>query len=522
MTALAVAKADRLRQERTRELIEPVRDIVIVGGGTAGWMTAAAAARFLGRGGNRRIRLIESEAIGTVGVGEGTIPPMLEFNAMLGIPEPVFLRETKATFKLGIEFVGWGAEGERYFHPFGQIGRSLDGIDLYQLWLKHRERPGVGPLTAYSMSALAALNGRFAHPAPDPRSPLSMLAYAYHLDAGLYAAFLRRFAESGGVARIEGRIVGVERDGESGHVAAVRLEGDRRVEGDFFIDCSGFRSLLLGEAMGVPFEDWSRWLPCDRAIAVPCERVEPLLPFTRATAHASGWQWRIPLQHRTGNGHVYSSAHISDEEAERVLVEHLDGPPTGPFNRLRFKAGRRERSWEGNVVAIGLSAGFLEPLESTSIYLIQYGIQKLFALFPDRRFTRLESDGYNRFMSESFEGIRDFIILHYQASRREEPFWRDLREAGMPDSLRRKIDLFADKGRVFRYKDELFELPSWVAVMIGQNIVPEGYDPLVDSLPDEQVVAGLSQLRAACRNAALSLPPHGEVVARALAVQGAG
>ena len=493
---------------------EPIRDIVIVGGGTAGWMTAAAFARFLAPG--RRIRLVESEAIGTVGVGEGTIPPMLEFNAMLGLPEPTFLKETKGSYKLGIDFAGWGAEGERYFHPFGHMGSSLEGVPFHQLWLKHRDRPGIGPIVAYSMAALAGLNGRFAPPAPTPGSPIAPLAYAYHLDAGLYAAMLRRFSEARGIERIEGRIVGVERDGESGRVAAVRLEDDRRIDGQLFIDCSGFRSLLLGQTMGVPFEDWSHWLPCDRAIAVPTERTEPLLPYTRATAHAAGWQWRIPLQHRTGNGHVYSSAHISDEEAERVLVQHLDAKTVGPFNRLRFKAGRYARAWEGNVVAVGLSAGFLEPLESTSIYLIQHGIQKLFSLFPDLRFAAVERDEYNLALCDSYERVRDFIILHYQATRRTEPFWQEVRAVPMPETLRRKIDLFADKGRIFRYKDELFELPSWVAVMLGQGIMPEGYDPLADSLPDDQVAAALSQLRGAYRKAALSLPPHADFLTRVL------
>ena len=495
---------------------EPVREIVIVGGGTAGWMTAAALARFLGDG-RRTIRLIESESIGTVGVGEGTIPPMLEFNQLLGLPEQVFLAETKASFKLGIEFVGWGSEGERYFHPFGHMGHSLEGVSFHQFWLKHRHQPGVGPLTAYSMSTAAALNGRFAHPAQDRRSPLSSLAYAYHLDAGLYARLLRGYAEARRVERLEGRIVGVDRHPETGHVAAVRLEDGRAVGGQLFIDCSGFRSLLLGQTLGVPFEDWSHWLPCDRAIAVPTERTEPLLPYTRATAHPAGWQWRIPLQHRTGNGHVYSSAHMSDEEAERILVENLDADRVGPFNRLSFKAGRHARSWEANVIAIGLSSGFLEPLESTSIYLIQFGIQKLFALFPDLRFAAVERDEYNRAMVESYDWVRDFIILHYQATRRKEPFWKDVRSAPMPDSLRRKIDLFADKGRVFRYKDELFELPSWLAVMLGQGIMPEGYDPLVDSLSDRQVLAGMAELRNGYQSAASALPHHADFIARALA-----
>ncbi|MES2120769.1 MAG: tryptophan halogenase family protein [Pseudomonadota bacterium] len=495
---------------------QPIREIVIVGGGTAGWMTAAAAARFLASP-ERRIRLIESEAIGTVGVGEGTIPPMLEFNQMLGIPEPEFLRATKGTYKLGIDFVGWGTEDERYFHPFGYIGSSLDGVAFHQLWLKHRANPAIGPLGAYSMSTLAAHDNRFAPPAPpDPRSPVSPLAYAFHLDASLYAGMLREFAEARGVERIEGRIVEVNRDDDDDHITDVTLESGQRIEGELFIDCSGFRSLLIGDVMGSPFEDWSHWLPCDRAIAMPSEVAKPLTPFTRAIANPAGWQWRIPLQHRTGNGHVYCSGYMDDEEAERILLANLDTPSIGTPKKLKFKAGRREKSWVGNVVAIGLSAGFLEPLESTSIWLIQHGIQKLFALFPDARFGNVERDEYNRTIALAYEGVRDFIILHYQATRRPEPFWTDVRAVPMPDTLRRKIDLFADKGRVFKYQDELFEVPSWVAVMLGQGIVPEGHDPMADSLPDDRVVPAMLQLRNAYRDAALALPLQEAFLSRLL------
>lgn len=481
--------------------------MVILGGGTAGWMCAAAAARFLRRPG-REIVLIESEAIGTVGVGEGTIPPMVEFNEMLGIPEPVFLQQTKATYKLGIEFRDWGSVGERYFHPFGHFGSGLNRIDFHQLWLKYRKRPEVGGVEDYSMAALAARNLRFAPPAPARDSPVAPLSYAYHLDASLYAALLRKYAEARGVKRLEGRVADVELDGGNGNVAALKLEDGRRVGGDLFIDCSGFRALLLGETMGVPFLDWSHWLPCDRALAVPCERSEPLVPCTRSTAHSAGWQWRIPLQHRTGNGHVYCSDFMDRPEAERILLENLDGEPLAPINALSFTAGRRAVSWKGNVVALGLSAGFVEPLESTSIYLIQHGIQKLFSLFPNKEISPPERDEYNRTLGESYELVRDFIILHYHANRRPEPFWREVRSREIPETLRRKIDLFADKGRIFRLRDELFELPSWLAVMLGQGIVPASHDPLVDSLPDEQVVRALVDLRGAYRKAVASLPPY--------------
>ncbi|TMJ16783.1 MAG: tryptophan 7-halogenase [Alphaproteobacteria bacterium] len=491
---------------------EPIREVVIVGGGTAGWMTAAAIARFAGPG--RRIRLIESEAIGIVGVGEGTIPPILEFNKQVGLDEQAFIRETRATYKLGIEFVGWSKEGERYFHPFGRIGRTYDGVDFHHLWRKYREHPSVGPLIAYTISAVAGLNGRFSHPSPDIRSPLADLSYAFHFDASLYGQFLRRHAEARGVERVEGRIVDVERDPETGHVRAVRLDDDRRVEGELFVDCSGFRSLLLGQAMGVEFDDWSHWLPCDRAIAVPSERTEPLLPFTRATARPSGWQWRIPLQHRIGNGHVYSSAHMEEEEAERLLVEGLDGKPIGGFNHIRFTAGRRAKSWAGNVIAIGLSSGFLEPLESTSIHLIQHGIQKLVALFPDSSFDPVAVAEYNRSFSEMYDSVRDFIILHYKVNQRSGPFWSQVREMEVPDSLAHKLSLFADRGRFFRYHDDLFELASWTAVMLGQGLIPKSWDPLLDSLKDEEVLRAMADLRAGYHKAASTMETHADIIAR--------
>ena len=493
-----------------------LRRIVVVGGGTAGWMTAAALARFLG-GSGRRIILVESEAIGIVGVGEGTIPPILEFNEQLGIDEAQFLRETYATYKLGIEFVDWTAARESYFHQFGQIGRALNGVSLHQLWLKHHNDPAVGPLAGYSMSAVAAANHRFGHPAANPADPLSQLAYAFHFDAAAYGQFLRRYAEAKGAERIEGRIVSVERDGETGAVAAVLLEDDRKVRGDLFIDCSGFRSLLLGDTLGVPFEDWSEWLPCDRAIAVPSERTAPLLPYTRSTAHPAGWQWRIPLQHRTGNGHVYSSAYMSDDEAEKILLSTLDAAPIASPNRLKFRAGRRSRAWESNVVAIGLSSGFLEPLESTSIHLIQHGIQKLLSLFPGREIGQAERDEYNRHMVNSYDPIRDFLILHYTATRRTGPFWDHVRTMELPDTLKHKIELFRERGRVFRYNDELFDTPSWIAVLLGQGVIPEEYDPLVDGMPDAQVQRAMAELRTGYQSTAMKLPLASDFISRKVA-----
>lgn len=477
-------------------------------------MAAAAAARFLDDG-SRTITLIESDAIGTVGVGEATIPTILSFNQMLGIDEAEFVRETRATYKLGIEFVDWGAIGERYLHPFGEFGRDFQGVAFHQYWLKFREGADLSDLSRYSMSSVAALADRFASPSPDPRQPSSQIGYAYQFDAGLYAAFLRRRAEADGVVRIEGKISHASQHAETGFVESVTLDDGQVITGDLFIDCSGFRSLLLGETLGVGYRDWSHWLPCDRAVAVPSERTEPLHPYTRATAREAGWQWRIPLQHRTGNGYVFSSAHLDPNKAERLLLERLDGPAIAPARHLSFTAGVRETLWEKNVVALGLSGGFIEPLESTSIHLIQTGISKLFWLFPDRAISDVERDTYNRLMSEQFEYVRDFIVLHYKATARDDtPFWRSVRDMTIPDSLRQKIELFREKGRVLRFDHDLFAVPSWVAVMIGQNIVPRGYDTLVDAMDGDRVRAAMAQLAEGYQRQAAAMPTHSDFVMR--------
>ncbi|WNO52356.1 tryptophan halogenase family protein [Stakelama saccharophila] len=489
-----------------------LRDVVIVGGGTAGWMAAAAYGRFLNNG-HTRVTLIESDAIGTVGVGEATIPTILGFNQMLGIDEAAFLRATGGTFKLGIEFSDWGAVGDRYLHPFSSYGQPLQGVQFHHIREKLARLGRAGPLEEYSLCAAAAARGRFAHRAGDSRSPFSRPVYAYHFDAGHYARFLRDYAERLGVQRIEGRIEEVEQDGQSGFVTAVRLSDDRRVAGDLFLDCSGFRALLLGRTLGVGFEDWSHWLPCNRAVAVPSEATARPRPYTQAFARPAGWQWRIPLQHRTGNGHVYCDAYMTPDEAEATLLETLETKATAPPRHLAFTAGRRERFWEKNVVAIGLSSGFLEPLESTSIHLIQTGISKLMALMPDRRFAAIERDTYNRLMRRTVDGVRDFIILHYAATQRDDtPFWNRLRTMELPDSLAEKIALFRDKGRFFRYDDELFDLSNWVAVMVGQNWTPQGYDPITDALDEDRLAAALEQMRRIIRDNAAQMPLHGDYV----------
>lgn len=487
-----------------------MKKIVILGGGTAGWMTAAALSRFLSDG-VREITLVESDEIGIVGVGEATIPPIRDFNHRLGIDERAFIRETGATIKLGIEFNGWGSIGESYLHPFGALGHDFQGVDFHQYWLKHRH----GALGDYWMASHLVREGRFAVPQPDPRSPLSGLAYAFHFDAGLYAAFLRRQSEAQGTTRIEGIVAAVERDTQSGDVTSLILTDGRRVEGDFFIDCSGFRSLLLGQEIGTRYIDWTRWLPCDRALAIPSDRTEPLLPVTRSTAMQCGWQWRIPLQHRTGNGLVYSSAHIDDDRAHAHLLAHLDGKPLGDPRPIRFTAGMREQFWSHNVVAIGLSSGFIEPLESTSIHLIQTGIARLLFLFPGAEEASALRAEYNRIMCKQYEFIRDFIILHYHANQRgDSEFWRDLAAMELPDSLNEKLELYRAGGRIRHHDHDLFAPHSWAAVLIGQNIVPAGYDPMVDSMDDAKICSAMNQIRETYRRIALAQPTHADALAK--------
>jgi tryptophan halogenase len=494
-----------------------IRKVVIVGGGTAGWMAGAALSRFLNNG-YTEVTLVESEEIGTVGVGEATIPPLLNFNGHLGINENDFVRETQGTFKLGIEFVDWGGLGERYFHPFGFYGQEVHGVAFHQLYLRELRRRPLPDISHYSMSCVAAAYGRFARPSQDARSPVAGLAYAYHFDAGLYARFLRRYAERGGLKRVEGRIVDVALRGEDGFVSSVTLAGGQVVEGDLFIDCSGFRGLLIEQALKTGYEDWTHWLPCDRALAVPTTNVGAPDPFTRSTARTAGWQWRIPLQHRTGNGLVYSSAFMSDEEAERTLLSNLEGEPLAPPRPLSFTTGRRKQSWNHNVVALGLSSGFLEPLESTSIHLIQSGIGKLIGLFPDRRFNPVEREEFNRQLQDQYEDIRDFIILHYYATQRNDSeFWNRCRTMSIPDSLSHKIELFRSKGRSFREGYDLFTQPSWVAVMLGQGIWPEDYDPIADALDEDRIAAAMEQLRQGYQQTALAMPTHAEFIARCCA-----
>ncbi|MDP5281429.1 tryptophan 7-halogenase [Sphingomonas sp. DG1-23] len=502
----------------------PLSRVVIVGGGSAGWMTAAALARLVAAG--TTITLVESDEIGTVGVGEATVPPLLDFNAALGIDENEFVAATQGTFKLGIAFENWGQLGNRYVHPFGKYGRLTFGIPFHQLWLRQRLlglEADPGAFDQYAISIAAAARGRFSKPVGNPEAVLNGLAYAYHFDAGLYARFLRNRAEAQGVERIEGKIAHVEKSDENGFLTAVLLADGRRIEGDFFVDCSGFRALLIGEALGVAYRSWKHWLPCDSAVAVPSATVSPPVPYTRSIADKAGWRWRIPLQHRVGNGYVYSSAHIDDAEARRALLDGLDGDALSEPRILRFTAGRREKLWEKNCVAIGLSAGFIEPLESTSIHLIQSGIFRLMALFPDRNFPRVEIDAYNRWLIEEYENVRDFVVLHYHASTRSDSgFWNDCRTMDIPDSLAARLELWRGKGRIFRGSNSLFTEESWTAVLYGQGIVPEDSDPLVAMLPVDETTRFMAHMRDIVAQTADAMPRHEDYIARHCAAVRAG
>ena len=490
-----------------------IRDIVIVGGGTAGWMTAAAMAKLLPR--DVRVRLIESDEISTVGVGEATIPKIKLFNQALELDENDFLKFTKGTFKLGIEFVNWGHIGESYIHGFGDIGRDLSVVDFYQYWLRAKKYAGVPDLQAFSLNNVAAKQGKFMRAIDAGHSPLSRIANAFHFDAGLYAKYLRHYAEARGIKRTEGKIVDTVLRGSDGFVDAVIMESGERVGGDLFIDCSGFRGLLIEQALHTGYEDWSHWLPADRAVALPTASVAPPLPYTRATAHSAGWQWRISLQHRVGNGHVFSSRFMSEDEAISILVGNVEGAALAEPRVLKFTTGKRKKTWNKNVIAIGLAAGFMEPLESTSIHLVQSSIARLFSLFPDRGFAQTEIDEFNRQCDYEVDRIRDFLILHYKATRRDDsPFWNYCRNMEVPQELTRKIKLFESSGRIYRDNDELFAVVSWLQVMQGQGLQPQQHHPLVNILSEQENLQFTQVQKSLVDQAAASMPMHADFIAK--------
>ncbi|APG62320.1 tryptophan halogenase [Sphingorhabdus lutea] len=494
-----------------------IQRIVIVGGGTAGWMAAAAFSRVLGAMPGLLITLIESDAIGTVGVGEATIPDICLFNNLLGINENLFMRETGATYKLGIEFVDWYKKGHSYVHPFGNYGIDMLGIEFHHMWLRGLSIGDNSNIDEYSIATMAGKMERFMRPdVNQPNSPLSKFSYAFQFDAGRYAQFLRRRSQAQGVERIEGKIVDTLLDSQNGHVRHVQLEDGSKIEGDLFIDCSGFRALLIGGAMGVGFEDWTKWLPCDRAVAMPCaypngQSGADSEPLTRSIAQPAGWQWRIPLQHRIGNGHVYSSAHMNAQEAEKILRDNLDGEVLGEANHIRFTAGHRKKAWVKNVISLGLSGGFLEPLESTAIHLVQTGISRILTLFPTRKCNVKEIERFNQQSIEDYVTIRDFLILHYKATSRDDSeFWDYCRNLEPPSGLADKLAMFESSGRVFRENNELFTETSWLSVMVGQGVKAGGYHPAAHLISEVETKERLRHIRGVIKQTANAMPAQAD------------
>lgn len=500
-------------------MIDPVR-VVIVGGGTAGWMTASALARFLP--GVADVRLIESEEIGIVGVGEATLPHLRAFLQRLGIPEAEMMRATNATYKLGIDFRDFGRIGDRYIHPFGAYGVDLAGVGFHHYWLRARAEGSARGIEDYSLPIVAARANRFALPPADGDFLSTSYGWAYQFDATRLAPMLRSYSEARGVIRTEGRVTGVERDGESGDVTELVLDTGERVAGDLFIDCSGFRALLIGGAMDAAWEDWSHWLPCDRAAALPATApAGPIEPYTRATAMGAGWRWRIPLQHRVGNGYVFSSSFLSEEAACEAILGAVEGTPLADPRILRFRAGRRRESWVGNVVSIGLASGFLEPLESTSIHLAQMAVMRLIELFPERQIDPADCAAFNATVDYEYDRVRDFLILHYHATTRDDSdFWNHVRTMELPDSLAGKLELWRESGRIEKYGEGLFLEPSWVAVYLGQGMMPERYDPRADNPAPPALKRALDDIADTIRSRVAAMPDH-EAALRAQGAWGA-
>lgn len=488
-----------------------ITNVVIVGGGTAGWISAALMAKTLNS--TLNITLVESEQIGAIGVGEATIPPIIAFNKALGIDEKRFLAATNGTMKLGIEFDNWGQIGDSYMHAFGNVGKPFPFCDFHHFWVKSKAQGNAKPFNHYSVNYRAAKQNKFSMLKQLPNTNLSGIEYAYHFDAGLYAKLLREVSEGFGVKRIEGIVNHVEQDKQSGDITAITLDSGQRIDGDLFIDCTGLAALLIEKTLSTGFEDYSHWLPCDRAMAVPCELNGEIEPYTRATAHSAGWQWRIPLQHRIGNGIVYSSKHMSDEQAKEHLMATIDGKPLAEPRVIPFKTGRRRKQWNKNVIAIGLSSGFFEPLESTNIHLIQTAITRLLKFFPHYGIQTIEVDEFNRQSQIECERMRDFIILHYKQTQREDSaFWRSCQQMDVPTTLSNKMALFAASGRVFREQDELFTEIAWQQVMLGQNLIPEDHHPLVDALSQKQLTDLMMSLDMLLDKTVTQMPKHKEFI----------
>jgi tryptophan halogenase len=488
-----------------------IRSLAIVGGGTAGWMAAAALSKSL-TGMGVALRLIESPRIEPIGVGEATLPPIMDFIRQLGIDEGELVRQIKATYKLGIAYRDWTRAGHFYFHPFGPSGPGIGNIPFQAYWLKMLLEGKAERLEEYSIQAMAALRGRFARPLHAPNTPLNKITYALHFDAGRFAQFLRTYAQTRGVVHTSGHVQQVSLRGSDGFVESLTLDTGERVEADLFIDCTGFQGLLIEQTLHTGYVDWSEWLPCDRAVIVHSERSAPPNPYTLVTAREAGWQWQIPLQHRDGNGYVYSAAFSGDDAAQALLLRNIGGRALGEPVTLRFRPGRRRAAWSRNVVALGLAAGFLEPLEATSIHLIQRGIAMLLKFFPDRDFAGADIDRYNAMLEGEFGRVRDFLLMHYGHTERAGPFWEHCRAIPPPEGLREKIALFRSHGRILREEAEVFPVLSWLSVMIGQNIIPRRYDPLVDGLEPQRIQSRLEELRSSVRECIEAMPSHWEYI----------
>ena len=490
-----------------------LQSIVIVGGGTAGWMTASALSKFLS-GQNVKIRLIESEELGTIGVGEATVPMIQNFNGILGIDEVEFVKKTCASFKLGIDFRSWGKLNNRFFHPFGDFGENVEGVPPHHHWLKLKMMGDETPIGDYSFSTVAAHENRFAPPPSDKRLAVAAYKYAYHFDAILYAKLLREYSEAAGVQRTEGKISNAKLRASDGFISSVVLESGEKIYGDLFIDCSGFQGLLIEKTLKTGYVDWSRWLPCNRAIAAPCELKGHFSPYTRSTAHEAGWQWRIPLQHRVGNGYVYSNNFIDDATAEAKFIESLEGPVLARPRLLKFVTGHRKRYWNKNCVAIGLAAGFLEPLESSSIQLIQTAIIRLISFFPDKNFDPVIINEFNRITQNEYDGIRDFLIAHYCLGERDDAeLWKYCRAMELPDSLKGRIELFKSCGNISLFAEDSYREPSWVSIFMGLGLTPKRYDPFVDRVSDKVLVAGMKHRREEIRKIVSTMPLHSRYIA---------
>jgi tryptophan halogenase len=489
-----------------------VRKIVIVGGGSAGWMAAAAFSKAM-VGGDYSIDLVESEEIGTVGVGEATIPSIHEFNRSIALDETEFIRATQATFKLAIEFVDWSRPGHSYMHPFGFHGVQMLNIYFHHFWLRHRAQGGTLPYEDFSSDITAARAGKYGHPLPSDRLPVPPLHYAYHFDAGMYAAYLRTLSEARGVKRHEGRVVDVQLRASDGFIESIKLADGRVIAGDLFIDCSGFRGLLIEQTLHAGYEDWSEYLPCDRAMAVPCERIAATTPYTRSTSREAGWQWRIPLQHRTGNGYVYCSQFLSDDEAASLLLSRLDGAALNTPRPLRFVTGRRKEVWKKNCVALGLASGFLEPLESTSIHLVLASIQRLLFMFPGDGFDQRTIDKFNALVRLETDEIRDFLVLHYTATERADtPFWRHCQSIKRPDSLKQRVEMFERNANLVIGATELFREVSWFAVLMGQGARPKSYHPFADILTDAELARRFELMSIDVQKRVQTYPMHDEFI----------